>query len=99
VWEPSPEQAQALKIMAAGGFGALVLVYLRHPGTLFRVGCMVAIGIGMASIFTHDIAAILGLREVPVAAVIGLGSKAIAEKALKWAEALDFAKLKKGDGL
>lgn len=88
--EFTPEHAEAAKVLTAGGFGSLITVYLRHPGTLFRGVCMVAIGMGLAIVFTNMIAALLGLPIIPVAVGIGLVGKALAESAIKWAERFDL---------
>lgn len=87
-------------MIAAGGFGALVLIYLRHPGTILRAVAHVLIAMGMALTFTELVADMLGLQTTPVAVGIGLMGKAIAEAALKWAEKLDLSGVlkAKGDG-
>lgn len=89
--EFTPEQAQIAGQALAGGFGSLVTVYLRHPGTLLRAGCMVAIGIGLAVVFTDIVAGFFGWPIIPVAVVIGLVGKALAESALKAAERFDLS--------
>lgn len=85
-FELGPEAQETAKVMAAGGFGAGVLVFLRHPGSLLRVAMLFAIGIGMAAIFTAPLAGWLHLGEVQVAAGIGLLGKGIADAALRAAE-------------
>lgn len=90
-WTPSPEETQAAKIAVAGAFGALVQVYLRHPGTTFKALCLVVFGVGQAMIFSGLIMEWTGLPIVPIAAVIGLIGHKLAEKALNAAEQFDFA--------
>lgn len=91
-WPFTPEET---KIAMAGGFGSLLLVYLRHPGTAFRALCLVMFGVGQALIFTHLAAEWTGLPVVPVAALIGLTGHKLAEKLLKAAEKADFSPLTK----
>jgi len=89
----TPEQAQIAVKALAGGFGAGVAVYLRHPGSIIRVVAMFAIGIGMAVIFTDPIVALLGFSEAATGAAIGICGIPIANSALKAAERLDLASL------
>lgn len=91
-WTPSPETA---KVIASSGLGALMLAYLRHPGSIVRAGALVFLGIGMALVFTDLVAAWTGLQPVPVAAGIGLVGKALAESALRAAERFDLTALVK----
>lgn len=86
------EAAQAAKVAAAGGFGAGVLVYLRHPGSMLRAGMLWAIGVGIASIFSAVLARWSGFGEVQCAAVLGLVGKAIATGILTAIEKLDFSR-------
>lgn len=90
-WTPSPEQAQLAKTIAAGAFGSLVLVYLRHPGSLARVAFTVCIGVGNALIFTEMVADMLGSGLIPTAAIIGLIGKGAAEKLLQAFDKLDMS--------
>jgi hypothetical protein len=85
------EAAQVAKVAAAGGFGAWVLVYLRHPGSLLRAVFLVSIGVGIASIFADPLSDWIGLKEVQAAALLGLVGKGIAEGVLKAIEKVDFA--------
>lgn len=94
----SPEAAEAAKVLTAGGFGALVTVYLRHPGSIVRAVCMVAIGMGLAVVFTDIVAGIFDLPVIPVAAIIGLIGKALAEAALRAAEKVDLSAWAKRKG-
>lgn len=91
-----PEAAQAAKVATAGGFGAAVLVYLRHPGSLVRAMVVIAIGVGMATIFSASLAGYLGMGEVQVAALLGLVGKGVAEGLLRWVDGFDFGKLLPG---
>lgn len=91
-----PEAAQAAKVATAGGFGAAVLVYLRHPGSLVRAMVVIAIGVGMATIFSASLSAYLGMGEVQVAAMLGLLGKGVAEGLLRWEDGFDFGKLLPG---
>ena len=86
------EAAQAAKVATAGGFGAAVLAYLRHPGTLVRATMMVVMGMGMATIFSAPLSGYIGLGEVQVAALLGLLGKGAAEGLLRWVDGLDFGK-------
>jgi hypothetical protein len=88
--EWSPESAQAAKEALAGGFGAMLQVYLRHPGSVVRVLIHVVIGIGLAWAFTGFVADLFGFPAIPVAVVIGLVGKALAESALKSAEKVEI---------
>lgn len=94
--EFTPEAAEAARVAIAGGFGSLVTVYLRHPGTIIRAACMVCIGIGLAVVFTEIVAGLFGWPVIPVAVVIGLCGKALAESALKAAERFDLSAWVKG---
>jgi predicted alpha/beta hydrolase len=87
----SAEAAQVAKIAAAGGFGAWVTVYLRHPGTIVKVLVMVSIGVGIATIFAEPLAQWLGLSGVQSGAVLGLIGKAMAEGLLNAIEKADFS--------
>jgi len=89
--EFTPEHAEAAKVLTAGGFGSLITVYLRHPGSLVRVAAVVAIGMGLAWVFADIAAAFLGWPLIPVAVGIGLLGKAIAESALRAAEKLELS--------
>lgn len=91
-WPFTPEET---KIAAGGLFGALWQVYLRHPGKWLRALIMVLFGMGQAMIFTHLVADWTGLPVVPVAFVIGLTGKVLAERMLKAAEKADFTPLMK----
>lgn len=89
-WPFSPEETQATKVALAGAFGALVQVYLRHPGHWFRALCLIVFGVGQAMIFAQLAADWSGLPVVPVAAVIGLCGHKLAERLLKAAERAEF---------
>lgn len=89
-FEIGPEAQQTAKVMAAGGFGAGVLIYLRNPGSLVRTGGLFAIGIGNAVIFTGTLADWLHLGEVQLAAAVGLLSKGVADAALRAVEKADI---------
>lgn len=100
-WTPTPGAIQGAKVIAAGGFGALLGVYFRHPQKIIRGILHVCIGMGLALIFTEMLSEFLGVEPVPVAAGIGLTGKALAEAVLRWAEKLDIAaaiKISKGQG-
>lgn len=87
------EQTQIARVVASGGFGAGVLIYLRHPGTAVRAVALFAMGCGNAAIFTSTVAPLvagMGIGEIPVAAALGLLGKAFAEKALGVVERLDL---------
>jgi len=88
-----PEGTQTAKVMAGGGFGAAVLIYLRHPGTLCRGAGMIGIGLGCAALFGETLAGLTGLGEVQAGAVLGLVAKAVAEGLLRAVERFDFAAL------
>ena len=88
----SAEAAQTAKVMASGGFGAGILVYLRHPGSLLRAALLWAIGIGIAVIFAQPAAAWSGFGEIQVAALLGLLGKGAAIGLLNAIEKLDFGK-------
>lgn len=90
------EAAGAAKVAAAGGFGASILIYLRHPGTLLRAAMLIAIGVGLALIFATPLAKWTGLSENPAAALLGLLGKGIAEGLLRWVDAFDFGKILPG---
>lgn len=92
----SAEAAGAAKVAAAGGFGASILIYLRHPGTLLRAAMLIAIGVGLALIFATPLAKWTGLSEIPAAALLGLLGKGIAEGLLRWVDAFDFGKILPG---
>lgn len=92
----SAEAAGAAKVAAAGGFGASILIYLRHPGTLLRAAMLIAIGVGLALIFATPLAKWTGLSENPAAALLGLLGKGIAEGLLRWVDAFDFGKILPG---
>ena len=94
-WTPSPEEAQAAKIAAAGGFGAMLLIYLRHPGHWFRALAQIVFGIGQAMIFAQLAADWSGLPVVPVSALIGLCGTKLAERLLKSAERAELPLLGK----
>lgn len=87
----SADAAQAAKVAAAGGFGSGVLVYLRHPGTIVRAGLLVAIGVGIASIFAEPFSSLTGLSVVQAGALLGLVGKGIAEGFLRAIEKMDFS--------
>lgn len=91
-WPFSPEE---MKAAAGGGFGSLVLIYLRHPGTLLRAVARVGIGAGCASVFTFTASDVLGWPVMPLSVVIGLTATALAEKVLKAADNADFSALTK----
>lgn len=96
IFSLGPEAAQAAKVATAGGFGAAVLVYLRHPGTLIRAALVIAIGVGTASIFAASLSGYFGMGEVQVAALLGLVGKGIAEGLLRLVDNLDFGKFLPG---
>jgi len=82
----TPEDA---KQAIAGGFGASVLVYLRHPGSLFRAVYLIAIGFGIGYVFTPSVSSLTGFDPVAVASLLGLLGKAFAEGLLNNAEKFD----------
>lgn len=88
----SAEAAQTAKVMASGGFGAGVLVYMRHPGTFLRAAMLWAIGVGIATIFSHPASEWIGVGQVQVAALLGLLGKGAATGLLNAIEKLDFGK-------
>lgn len=89
------EHAQAAKVIAAGGFGALVFMHLRHPGTLLRATGSAITGIGVATLFTEPAMILLPdwlpLREVQVAALLGLLGVPLAMMLLKAADRFDLS--------
>ena len=91
-WTPTPETA---RVIAASSLGAMMLAYLRHPGTILRAVALVFLGIGLALVFTDLVSDITGLQKIPVAAGIGLVGKALAESALRAAERFELASLVK----
>lgn len=92
-WSLGPEGAQAAKVAASGGFGAAVLVYLRHPGTIVKVGLMIALGVGFASIFAAPVSVMgVKLSAIQTAALWGLLGKVAADGLVRAVEKLDFAK-------
>lgn len=88
----SAEAAQTAKVMASGGFGAGILVYLRRPGSLLRAAMLWAIGVGIAVIFAHPAAKWSGFGEIQIAALLGLLGKGAATGLLNAIEKLDFGK-------
>ncbi len=92
----SAEAAQTAKVMASGGFGAGVLVYMRHPGSLLRAAMLWAIGVGIAVIFSHPASEWSGFGEIQVAALLGLLGKAAAAGLLNAIEKADFSRLVPG---
>lgn len=88
------EQAEAAKVIASGGFGAAVLIHLRHPGSAVKAGTLFMIGCGNALIFTNTVVAMLPdawhVSEIPVAAALGLLGKSAASKALNAFERFDL---------
>ena len=90
-WQFTPQDAETARIAASGGFGAMVRVYIRHPGTLLRAAFMIAIGIGIASIFSGILSEITGFGKVQIAALLGLTGHLLAEKLLSAAERIDLA--------
>ncbi|WP_408591206.1 hypothetical protein [Novosphingobium sp.] len=92
-YQITPDDTETAKVMASGGFGAMVLVYLRHPGTLIRAVAMIAVGIGIASIFSATVASITGFGKVQVAAVLGMVGLVIARRIIEWIEGLDITAL------
>lgn len=96
----TPEEAKAAQVAASGLFGAAVLVFIRHPGSIVRVILMLAMGIGFASIFATEMTVplpILGritLTANQVAAIWGLLGKTAADALVSAAEKkLDFGAL------
>ena len=93
VWGFGPEDAQAAQVAASGGFGAAVLVYLRHPGTLVRICLMLVMGVGFATVFAAPVNIMgLPLTAVQTAALWGLLGKVAAEGLVKGMERFDFFK-------
>jgi hypothetical protein len=90
-WQPSPETVENAKVMAAGGFGALVFVFLRHPGTVLRALMHVGIGMGLALVFADMVVDWFGLSIIPAAVLIGHLGKPVAESALRAAEKLEIS--------
>jgi len=88
----SADAAQTAKVMASGGFGAAVFVYLRHPGSLIRALFLWGIGVGVAVIFTPEMSAWSGFHQVPVAALLGLLGKAAASGMVSAIEKTDFGR-------
>lgn len=88
----SAEAAQTAKVMASGGFGAAVFVYLRHPGSLLRAVMLWVIGVGVATIFAAEVAAWSGFHQVTVAALLGLLGKAVAAGLVGAIEKTDFGR-------
>lgn len=88
----SAEAAQTAKVMASGGFGAGVLVYMRHPGSFVRAAMLWAIGVGIAVIFAIPASEWSGFGEIQVAALLGLLGKGAAAGLLNAIEKLDFGK-------
>lgn len=88
------EQAEAAKVIAAGGFGAAVLIHLRHPGSAVKAASLFFIGCGNAAIFTETVVVMLPnawhVSEIPVAAALGLLGKSAASKALNGFENFDI---------
>lgn len=94
----TPEEVQAAKIAASGLFGAMVLVFLRHPGNVVRVVLMLAMGVGFASIFAMPanipvpLIGTVHLTAVQVGALWGLLGKIAADALVSAAEKrLDFS--------
>lgn len=88
----SAEAAQTAKVMASGGFGAALYVYLRHPGSMLRAAFLWAIGVGVATIFTDPASSWSGFGQVPTAAVLGLLGKAVAAGLVNAIEKTDFGR-------
>lgn len=93
----TPDQVAAAKVAVSGLFGAAVLVFLRHPGSLLRVVLMLAMGVGFASIFAMPLTITLPwigtvtLKAVQVGALWGLLGKTAADALVSAAEKkLDF---------
>jgi len=86
--------ADQAQIIVSGGFGALVLMHLRHPGTLLRAAGTLLTGIGVASVFTDASMALvpawLSFGKVQVAAVLGLAGNGLAAGTLKAIERVDL---------
>lgn len=89
--------AQQAQVIASGGFGAMVLMHLRHPGTVLRAAGTLVTGVGVASVFTDSAMALspvwLGFGKVQVAAVLGLAGNALAAGVLKAIEHVDLSGL------
>lgn len=94
----TPEQAHAAKVAISGAFGASVLVFLRHPGSLIKAFAMVAIGTGIASIFYGYVTSITGLGEIQSAALLGMGGLVAAGKVLEALEQIDAKRFIKRKG-
>ena len=90
------EAAGAAKVAAAGGFGASILIYLRHPGTLLRAAMLIAIGVGLATIFADTAANWIGMGKVQAAALLGLMGKGVAAGLLNAIDKFDFGKILPG---
>jgi hypothetical protein len=98
-WTPGPEEAQAAELGLAGGFGAFIHAYLRHLGSLLKAAGGIVIGIGSAIVFAPHLVPLVKLTPVigahlaepliPTAVLVGLTSKALAEKALATIEGCD----------
>jgi hypothetical protein len=96
-WSFGPEGAQAAKVAASGGFGAAVLVYLRHPGTLVRIGLMIGMGVGFATLFAMPVSVFgIKLSSVQTAALWGLLGKVTADGLVRTVERMDFARFLPG---
>lgn len=96
------DHVHAAKVAAAGGWGALVFMHLRHPGSLIHaVGCLLT-GVGTASLFPSSAAAASPawspLGEVQVAAVLGVLGVPLWLGIVKAAERFDFGGLVKRKG-
>jgi hypothetical protein len=87
----SQEVAQVAKVAAAGGFGAVVYAYLRHPGSMLRATVLISIGVGIATIFAEPFANMSGLSDVQSGAILGLVGKGIADGVLRSIEKADFS--------
>lgn len=91
------EHAQTAKVIASGGFGALVFMHLRHPGTLLRATGSAVTGIGAATLFTEPAMLLLPnwlpLREVQVAALLGLLGVPLAMKTVAKIEQFDLGSI------
>lgn len=96
------DQVHAAKVAAAGGWGALVFMHLRHPGSLVHAGGCLLTGVGTASFFTTAAAAAcpgwVPLGEVQIAAVLGVLGVPLWLGAVKAVERFDFGGLVKRKG-
>lgn len=94
-WHIPPEQAQTVKLAAAGGFGAAVPILLRRARGLSEATGKFVVGLGGAVYFGPVAApwlnAVAGADEYATAVVVGSTAAVIWQGVLNALDKFDFA--------